>query len=85
MIKNLGQSLRCTKILRIIFFTAVCNILFVSCDNNELSFADSPVDYVNPLIGSDSSFELSNGNTYPAIARPWGMNFWTPQTGMMGD
>ena len=85
MIKNLGQSLRCTKIFSIIFFTTACNILFVSCDNSELSFADSPVDYVNPLIGSDSSFELSNGNTYPAIARPWGMNFWTPQTGMMGD
>ena len=41
--------------------------------------------YVNPLIGSDSSHELSNGNTYPAIALPWGMNFWTPQTGNMGD
>ena len=24
-------------------------------------------------------------STYPAIARPWGMNFWTPQTGKMGD
>ena len=43
------------------------------------------VKFVNPLIGTDSSFELSNGNTYPAIARPWGMNFWTPQTGKMGD
>lgn len=43
------------------------------------------VSYVNPLIGSDSSHELSNGNTYPAIALPWGMNFWTPQTGKMGD
>ena len=43
------------------------------------------VKYVNPLIGTDTSFELSNGNTYPAIARPWGMNFWTPQTGKMGD
>ena len=32
------------------------------------------VKYVNPLIGTDTSFELSNGNTYPAIARPWGMN-----------
>lgn len=41
--------------------------------------------YVNPLIGSQSSFELSTGNTYPATARPWGMNFWTPQTGKMGD
>lgn len=41
--------------------------------------------FVNPLVGTQSSFELSAGNTYPAIARPWGMNFWTPQTGKMGD
>ena len=41
--------------------------------------------YVNPLMGSQSTYELSTGNTYPAIARPWGMNFWTPQTGKMGD
>ena len=44
-----------------------------------------PVDYVNPLMGTDSEFLLSNGNTYPAIAMPWGMNFWMPQTGNMGD
>ncbi len=43
------------------------------------------VDFVNPLIGSDSKFDMSNGNTYPAIALPWGMNFWTPQTNKMGD
>lgn len=47
--------------------------------------AFDPVQYVNPLIGTQSTFELSTGNTYPAIARPWGMNFWTPQTGKMGD
>ena len=41
--------------------------------------------YVNPLIGTQSTYEFSSGNTYPAIARPWGMNFWTPQTGKMGD
>ena len=45
----------------------------------------SYADYVNPLMGSLSSFELSTGNTYPATAMPWGMNFWTPQTGKMGD
>ena len=45
----------------------------------------SPVDYVNPLIGTQSTFDFSTGNTYPAIARPWGMNFWTPQTGKMGN
>ncbi|WP_432711812.1 GH92 family glycosyl hydrolase [Pedobacter sp.] len=45
----------------------------------------SPVDYVNPLMGTQSKPSLSNGNTYPAIAVPWGMNIWTPQTGKMGD
>lgn len=44
-----------------------------------------PVDYVNPLMGTDSKLSLSNGNTYPAIALPWGMNFWMPQTGKMGN
>ena len=47
--------------------------------------AFDPVEYVNPLMGTQSTYELSAGNTYPAIARPWGMNFWTPQTGKMGD
>ena len=44
-----------------------------------------PVDFVNPLVGTQSSFQLSTGNTYPAIAMPWGMNFWVPQTGKNGD
>jgi len=43
------------------------------------------VDYVSTLVGSESTFELSTGNTYPAVAMPWGMNFWVPQTGKMGD
>ena len=45
----------------------------------------SPVYLANPLMGTDSDFSLSNGNTYPAIALPWGMNFWTPMTSKMGD
>ncbi|MBG6235545.1 putative alpha-1,2-mannosidase [Pedobacter sp. CAN_A7] len=45
----------------------------------------SPVDFVNPLMGTLSKPSLSNGNTYPAIGVPWGMNMWTPQTGKMGD
>ena len=49
------------------------------------SAAPSPVDYVNTLVGSQSKHSLSTGNTYPAVALPWGMNFWTPQTGKMGD
>lgn len=47
--------------------------------------ATDPVDYVSTLVGTHSSYKLSTGNTYPAIALPWGMNFWTPQTGKMGD
>ena len=55
-----------------------CN---TACDESEFS----PADYVNPLVGTLSEFALSTGNTYPAIARPWGMNFWSPQTGKMGN
>lgn len=44
-----------------------------------------PVDYVSILVGTQSKHSLSTGNTYPAIALPWGMNFWMPQTGKMGD
>ncbi|QYJ75702.1 GH92 family glycosyl hydrolase [Shewanella sp. FJAT-52076] len=43
------------------------------------------VQYVNPLMGTDSKFSLSNGNTYPAIATPWAMHFWSPMTAPMGD
>jgi predicted alpha-1,2-mannosidase len=46
---------------------------------------NDPADLVNPLMGTDSEYKLSNGNTYPAIALPWGMNFWTPQTRNMGN
>lgn len=44
-----------------------------------------PVEYANPLMGTQSTSDFSAGNTYPAIARPWGMNFWMPQTGHMGN
>ncbi|MVT12244.1 GH92 family glycosyl hydrolase [Chitinophaga tropicalis] len=47
--------------------------------------AFSQVDYVNPLMGTDSKGSLSTGNTYPSVSLPWGMNSWTPQTGERGD
>ncbi|MDO4881152.1 MAG: GH92 family glycosyl hydrolase [Capnocytophaga sp.] len=63
--------------------------LFIACGTipSEKTMPEpiSYVDYINPLMGTDSKFDLSNGNTYPAIAVPWGMNFWTPQTNKMGD
>ncbi len=61
-------------------------ILFTGCSYNETGIVISDfTEYVNPLMGTDSEFSLSNGNTYPAIARPWGMNFWTPMTANFGD
>jgi predicted alpha-1,2-mannosidase len=44
-----------------------------------------PVEWINPLMGTDSKPSLSNGNTYPSICVPWGMNYWVPQTGMNGN
>ena len=46
---------------------------------------ENPEEYVSALVGTDSDFAFSAGNTYPAVALPWGMNFWTPQTGENGD
>ncbi len=42
-------------------------------------------DYVTTLMGTQSDYSFSTGNTYPAVALPWGMHFWTPQTGKMGS
>ena len=57
----------------------------MSCEDNGRPTMPDPVDLVNPLTGTASSYELSTGNTYPAIALPWGTHFWTPQTGRNGD
>ncbi|HTN35609.1 MAG TPA: GH92 family glycosyl hydrolase, partial [Arachidicoccus sp.] len=43
------------------------------------------VSYVNTLQGTNSSPAYSTGNTYPTIALPFAMNFWSPQTGGNGD
>lgn len=67
-----------------IFFFALSGML-TSSAQDIISSIENPVDYASPLMGTDSNYKLSNGNTYPAIAMPWGMNFWTPQTGKMGD
>ena len=74
------------------YYLCAILLMLASCvpepTGNTVQFSaayDSPVDLVNPLMGTDSKFDLSNGNTYPAIATPWGMNFWTPMTSKMGD
>jgi len=60
-------------------------LLFANLGAQEVNNVSNPVDYVSTLVGTFSKPSLSTGNTYPAIAAPWGMNFWSPQTGKMGD
>lgn len=43
------------------------------------------VAYANTLQGTNSEFALSNGNTYPTTALPFGMHAWSAQTGKNGD
>ena len=67
-----------------ILFSAVF-VLFVQIIFAQNHQTNRLAPLANPLMGTDSEFILSNGNTYPAVAVPWGMNFWTPQTAPMGD
>jgi predicted alpha-1,2-mannosidase len=69
------------KIRYLLFLGLIQFCVFVNAQDKTID----PVQYVNPLMGTQSLHSLSNGNTYPAICTPWGMNFWTPQTGKMGD
>ncbi len=67
-------------------YKRICFSLFVFLMwQNNFAQSLSPVDFVNPLMGTDSKPSLSNGNTYPVTGRPWGMHYWTPQTGKNGD
>jgi len=70
------------KIILSLFFLA---LLTKGVMGQQIDKINDPVEYINPLMGTMSKPELSNGNTYPAIALPWGMNTWTAQTGKMGD
>ncbi|WP_282014291.1 GH92 family glycosyl hydrolase [Marinifilum flexuosum] len=70
---------------KISFIILLFLAISASASKNNDKEKNNTVDFVNTLMGTDSEHALSNGNTYPAIALPWGMNFWTPQTGKMGD
>jgi len=62
----------------------IAAVVLVGC-RQEAELVTEPADYVSTLVGTLSEHSFSTGNTYPAIALPWGMNFWTPVTGKMGD
>lgn len=56
---------------KLICFFNLC-LLLVSCGHKSQV---SLVSLVNPLMGTESTFEFSHGNTYPAVAVPWGGEF----------
>ena len=68
-----------------IFYLILVTCLIAGCGRNKAELVDNPADYVSTLVGTLSHHGFSTGNTYPAIAMPWGMNFWTPVSGKMGD
>ncbi|MGS2762424.1 GH92 family glycosyl hydrolase [Sinomicrobium sp. M5D2P9] len=73
------------KSLTTVLFAVIALFQMSQAQTVMVEKVDNPVDWASPLMGTDSKYSLSNGNVYPAIALPWGMNFWTPQTGKMGD
>jgi len=75
---------KCLILVALLWFVS-CNQTENQTNTDKSQLKTSLLEYVNPLMGTDSDFSLSNGNTYPAIAKPWGMNFWSPQTAKMGD
>lgn len=68
-----------SKLVKVVFFITLFSYA------QQIAKPTDLVEWINPLMGTDSSYELSNGNTYPSIALPWGMNAWTPQTGNNGN
>ncbi|MBR4299322.1 MAG: GH92 family glycosyl hydrolase [Bacteroidales bacterium] len=68
-----------------LFYIIAAVSVLAGCCRQETELVTDPADYVSTLVGSLSEHSFSTGNTYPAIALPWGMNFWTPVTGVMGD
>jgi predicted alpha-1,2-mannosidase len=82
-------SIKALAVQLVVFFLMSCDSKTSELDKPQKrdtqTTKQSLVQYVNPLMGTDSKYSLSNGNTYPAVAIPWGMNFWTPMTSKMGD
>lgn len=78
---NLAKKVYWLPISVLVLTSSTCSILHAQ----DVKQVSDPVAYVDPLVGTMSKPSLSNGNTYPAIALPWGMNFWSPQTGKMGN
>jgi putative alpha-1,2-mannosidase len=72
------------KIVKAVFSLLIISLVFTGCDRSDKETIEA-ADLASPLMGTDSEYLLSHGNTYPAVALPFGMNFWTPQTRKNGD
>ncbi len=79
------QSGKIKIALQVISFLTCFLMVVPNAFSQVVTTVTDPVEWVNPLMGTDSKPSLSNGNTYPAISVPWGMNYWVPQTNVMGD
>ncbi|MVZ65134.1 glycoside hydrolase family 92 protein [Sphingobacterium sp. DK4209] len=71
--------------LKFIASTFILGLSVLCSYAQKIGKVERPIDMVSTLVGTQSTYFLSSGNTYPAVALPWGMNFWSPQTGKMGD
>jgi predicted alpha-1,2-mannosidase len=65
--------------IRNLLIILLCGVLTASAQEQDL------VAYANTLQGTNSEFALSNGNTYPTTALPFGMHAWSAQTGKNGE
>jgi len=68
------------RTLRVIFFSIalLMNGVIVQAQNDLTKYA-------LPVVGTQNEYQFANGNVYPCIALPFGMNHWTPQTAMNGE
>ncbi|MDE7473601.1 MAG: GH92 family glycosyl hydrolase [Muribaculaceae bacterium] len=67
--------------VRKLFSTIIITLASVGMAHAERDYTQ----FVNTLQGTDSNYGLSRGNTYPTAGMPYGVHFWSPQTGRNGD
>ncbi len=87
-LKKAANALLCLCGLASGYSDSAANSFAGAHDAHYLVSGDSLINllkYVNGLQGTNSGPGYSTGNIYPAIALPFGMNFWSPQTGKNGD
>ena len=55
---------------RLTLIAACASLLASCCGERAQSYVEDPVSMVSTLVGTESTYELSTGNTYPAVAMP---------------